>query len=82
MAQYLLQVAYTPETWASMVQNPQDRSEAIRNPVEKLGGKIERFWMVFGEYNVIGVGLEAMRKAATCGYRTPQSTRHTKSASR
>src|SRR5947209_14354352 len=55
MAQYLLQVAYTPETWASMVQNPHDRSEAIRNPVEKLGGKIERFWMAFGEYDVIGV---------------------------
>ncbi len=103
MAHYLLQVAYKPETWASLVQNPQDRSEAIRNPVEKLGGKVERFWMAFGEYDVIGVvempdnvaaaafaiaieaggacknvkttpllstqeGLEAMRKAASCGY--------------
>lgn len=55
MTHYLLQIAYTPETWAKMVQNPQDRAEAVRGPVEKLGGKVERFWMAFGEYDVIGV---------------------------
>ena len=103
MAHYLLQVGYTPETWNALVHNPQDRSEAITGAVEKLGGKVERFWMAFGEYDVVGVvdmpdnvsaaafamaisaggacknikttplmstkeGIEAMRKAATCGY--------------
>jgi uncharacterized protein with GYD domain len=87
-----------------MIQNPQDRSAAIQTPVEKLGGRIERFWLSFGDYDVVGVvdmpdsvsaaafsmavaaggacravrttpllssseGLEAMKKAATCGYK-------------
>jgi len=103
MASYLLQVGYTPEAWAAMISNPQDRSAAIKIPVEKLGGRVERFWLSFGDYDVIGViempdsvsaaafsmaiaaggscravhttpllssseGLEAMKKAATCGY--------------
>ena len=55
MASYLLQVGYTPETWAVMIQNPQDRSAAIKAPVEKLGGRVERFWLSFGDYDVVGV---------------------------
>ena len=55
MASYLLQVGYTPEAWAAMIQNPQDRSVAIKTPVEKLGGRVVSFWMSFGEYDIIGV---------------------------
>jgi uncharacterized protein with GYD domain len=104
MASYLLQVGYTPEAWSAMIGSPQDRSAAIKTPVEKLGGRVERFWLSFGDYDVIGViempdsvsaaafsmavaaggacrsvrttpllssaeGLEAMKKAATCGYK-------------
>ena len=39
MPQYLVQVAYTPESWAKMVKNPQSRLEAVRPAVESLGGK-------------------------------------------
>ena len=55
MASYLLQVGYTPEAWAAMVQAPQDRSAAIKGPVEKLGGRVERFWLSFGDYDVVGI---------------------------
>ena len=55
MAQYLLRISYTPETWAALVRKPQDRLEAVRGPIEKLGGKIERIWLSFGEDDVIGV---------------------------
>ena len=55
MASYLLQVGYTPEAWSAMIQNPQDRSAAIKAPVEKLGGRVERFWLSFGDYDIIGV---------------------------
>ena len=55
MASYLLQVGYTPEAWATMIHNPQDRSAAIKAPVEKLGGRVERFWLSFGDYDVIGI---------------------------
>ena len=42
MAHYLLQLSYVPETWAALILNPQDRGEAVRGPIEKLGGKIEQ----------------------------------------
>ena len=104
MAYYLVQVAYTTEAWAAMVKNPQDRATAVEPAIKKLGGTVERFWLSFGEYDIIGIvqmpdavaaaafaaalsaggacksvkttplltieeGLEAMKRAATCGYK-------------
>ena len=36
-----------------MLKNPQDRSEAIRGPLEALGGKLEQFWLSFGESDLL-----------------------------
>jgi uncharacterized protein with GYD domain len=55
MANFLLQVAYTPETWANLISNPQDRIEAVRPVVEKLGGKITHGWFAFGDYDIVAV---------------------------
>jgi uncharacterized protein with GYD domain len=55
MANYLLQVAYTPEAWASLIAQPHDRIEAVRPVVEKLGGKITHGWFAFGDYDVVAV---------------------------
>ena len=52
---YLIQVAYTPDAWAAMVNQPQNRLEAVRPVVEKLGGKFEHAWLAFGEYDIVGV---------------------------
>jgi uncharacterized protein with GYD domain len=52
---YLIQVAYTPDAWAAMVKQPQNRLDAVRPVVEKLGGKFEHAWLAFGEYDIIGV---------------------------
>jgi uncharacterized protein with GYD domain len=52
---YLIQVAYTPDAWAAMVKQPQNRLEAVRPVVEKLGGKFEHAWVAFGEYDIVGV---------------------------
>jgi uncharacterized protein with GYD domain len=52
---YLIQVAYTPDAWAAMVRQPQNRLEAVRPVVEKLGGKFEHAWLAFGEYDIVGV---------------------------
>lgn len=107
MAHYLMQISYAPETWAALIRNPQDRAEAVRRPVENLGGKFEHIWMAFGEDDIIGIvempnnvaaaaismafsaggackavkttplmsiaeGIEAMKKAAQCGYKPVQ----------
>lgn len=52
---YLLQVAYTSEAWASLVARPHDRIEAVRPTIEKLGGKILHGWYAFGDYDLITV---------------------------
>jgi len=55
MANYLLQVAYTTEAWSAMVGAPQDRTKAVEGAIHNLGGKIEKFWLSFGDYDLIGV---------------------------
>ena len=60
MPSYLVQVAYTPDAWAAMVNQPQNRLEAVRPVVEKLGGKCEHAWLAFGEFNIVGV-VELLR---------------------
>ncbi len=53
MAHYLCQVAYSSEGWAALVKNPQNRIEAVRPAVEKLGGKIDKSYFAFGEYDIV-----------------------------
>jgi uncharacterized protein with GYD domain len=48
MNRYMLQAAYTPEAVAALLKNPQDRREAVRKVVEKLGGSLEGFWFHLG----------------------------------
>ena len=55
MAYYMVQAAYTAEAVAAMVKKPEDRGEAIRPVVEKLGGKLVGIWFCFGEYDVVGI---------------------------
>lgn len=53
MPHYLQQVAYSREGWEALVANPQNRIEAVRPAIEKLGGRIESAWFSFGDYDVI-----------------------------
>ena len=49
MAMYLTRFSYTPETWARMIENPEDRREAARTYIESVGGQLHGFWYAFGE---------------------------------
>ncbi|UIJ91271.1 GYD domain-containing protein (plasmid) [Sinorhizobium meliloti] len=51
MAMYLTRFSYTPETWARMIENPEDRREAARAYIESVGGKLHGFWYAFGEHD-------------------------------
>jgi uncharacterized protein with GYD domain len=101
---FLHQVSYTPEALTRLLANPQDRFDAVRGPIEKLGGRVLNSYFAFGQYDAVLItempdnvsaaaialafgaggslrtcqttalmsnaeGLEAMRKAATCGYK-------------
>ena len=51
MAFYLTRFSYTPETWARLTKNPEDRREAARKYIESVGGKLHGFWYAFGAYD-------------------------------
>jgi len=53
MPHYLQQVAYSHEGWSALLANPQNRIEAVRPAIEKLGGRIEAAWFSFGDYDVV-----------------------------
>ena len=54
MALYMYQVAYTPESWAAQLKNPQNRAETVGRAVcEAAGGKCVGAWYCFGEYDIV-----------------------------
>ncbi|MBM6580961.1 GYD domain-containing protein [Microvirga sp. BT689] len=51
MAMYLTRFSYTPETWARLIENPEDRRAAASSYIESVGGKLHGFWYAFGEHD-------------------------------
>jgi len=49
MPLYLTRFSYTPETWARLIGNPEDRRKAAQEYIESVGGKLHGFWYAFGE---------------------------------
>jgi uncharacterized protein with GYD domain len=50
-----VQIAYTPEGWASLVKNPQNRFEKVRPAIEKVGGKLREGFFAFGDYDIVAI---------------------------
>ena len=55
MALYLTRFSYTPETWARLIQKPEDRRAAATQYIEAVGGKLHGFWYAFGEHDAYSV---------------------------
>jgi uncharacterized protein with GYD domain len=54
MPLYIYQAAYTPESWAAQLKNPQNRVEAVgRAACEAVGSKLVGGWYCFGEYDFV-----------------------------
>jgi len=51
MPVYLSKFSYTPETWARLIGNPEDRRIAAQSYIESVGGKLHGFWYAFGEHD-------------------------------
>ena len=47
----LTRFSYTPETWARLVKNPEDRRAAATAYIESVGGKLHGFWYAFGSHD-------------------------------
>jgi uncharacterized protein with GYD domain len=48
---YLTRFSYTPETWARLISNPEDRRAAAQAYIESVGGKLHGFWYAFGPHD-------------------------------
>lgn len=51
MPLYLSKFSYTPETWARLTTNPEDRRKAAQEYIESVGGRLHGFWYAFGEHD-------------------------------
>src|SRR3989441_13334450 len=51
MPLYLSRFSYTPETWARLISNPEDRRKAAQSYIESVGGKLHGFWYAFGTHD-------------------------------
>jgi len=53
MPHYLHQVAYSNESWGSLISHPQNRMEVVAKAIEKLGGRVVAGYFAFGQYDVM-----------------------------
>jgi uncharacterized protein with GYD domain len=51
MPLYLTKFSYTPQTWARLIDNPEDRRAAARSYIESVGGELHGFWYAFGPHD-------------------------------
>jgi uncharacterized protein with GYD domain len=51
MPLYLTRFSYTPETWARLIREPEDRRQAAQSYIESVGGKLHGFWYAFGTHD-------------------------------
>ncbi len=53
MPTYMVQASYTNTAWNKLVQRPENRMEALKPVVEKLGGQVLAWYYTFGDYDVL-----------------------------
>ncbi len=66
MPHYLVQVAYTPEAWAALLKNPQERTTVVGKALAAVGARFVNTYMAFGDYDVIFV-MEAPDNLSAAG---------------
>lgn len=49
MPLYLSSFSQTPQTWAKLISNPEDRREVLRPVLEAAGCTLHGYWYAFGE---------------------------------
>ena len=49
MPRYMIQANPTPQNVAALLQNPEDRTEAVRRVLEAAGCKLEQYYNSFAE---------------------------------
>ena len=55
MAKYAVFFTYTSDAWARMINNPGDRTAAVRQLAASVGGSLESAYWMFGACHVAPV---------------------------
>jgi uncharacterized protein with GYD domain len=55
MPQYAIFFTYSSDTWARMIKSPGDRTAAVRQLADSVGGSIESLYWMFGAHDGIAV---------------------------
>lgn len=53
MPVYLVRLKQSPETFARLIEKPEDRRPVAQALAEKLGGSVHGYWYAFGEYDIV-----------------------------
>ncbi len=53
MARFLIEATYSKEGISDLIKSPQDRAEAVRPVVERMGGRLESFYFAFGDFDAL-----------------------------
>jgi len=48
---YLAKFSMTPEAWAKLIREPEDRRETVGRLLEAAGGKLLGYWYAFGDHD-------------------------------
>jgi uncharacterized protein with GYD domain len=66
MARYAVFFTYTSDTWARMIKNPGDRTAAVRQLTDSLGGSLESAYWMFGTHDgfIVVDAPDSVRAAA------------------
>ena len=66
MPLYMAEFGYRPETWAGLVQSPENREQKVRAMLESAGAKLHNIWYAFGEQDGFAL-IEAPDNVSAAG---------------
>lgn len=51
MLRYVSMFHYSPEAWRGLIDRPSDRAGAARDLIERMGGRMESFHLMLGQWD-------------------------------
>jgi excisionase family DNA binding protein len=55
MPHYMVQFSYSPQVWAGLIEQPEDRTAAVRGLIEGVGGRLVGLYWAFGDYDGVAI---------------------------
>jgi uncharacterized protein with GYD domain len=79
MPLYMTQFSYTPEAWAALMRQPEDRAQALARLCEQMGGRLVNLYYSFGDYDGVAITEASDNTSAAATILAAMSPGHLKS---